>query len=241
METNNPYKSLSRRQERNLLNAAAAAARTEFESPERTGCPGSAALSLLASRRSSLAESADLIDHIGTCSPCFAEYSRYRAAHERRVGVFSALACAAAAVVLYFGVSQALNGPGGEPPPSKEVARPPEAPEQPTELVLDLRLKGVTRSDTPDPQGEEAPPRFPRSTVSLSIYLPIGSEEGVYEVALFSPSAESVLATSGEATLQNFVVILPVKLDLANLAPGLYELRIRRAGTQWNTYSVLLE
>jgi len=77
--------------------------------------------------------------------------------------------------------------------------------------------------------------------VSLSIYLPIGSEEGVYEVALFSPSAEFVLATSGEATLQNFVVILPVKLDLTNLAPGLYELRIRRAGTQWNTYSVLLE
>jgi hypothetical protein len=50
-----------------------------------------------------------------------------------------------------------------------------------------------------------------------------------------------VLATSGEATLQNFVVILPVELDLSNLAPGLYELRIRRAGTQWNTYSVLLE
>ena len=238
METNNPYKSLSHRQERNLLNATAAAARTEFESPERTGCPGSAALSLLASRRSSLAESADLIDHIGTCSPCFAEYSRYRAAHERRVGVFSALACAAAAVVLYFGVSQALNGPGGGPPPSKEVARSPEAPEQPTELVLDLRLKGVTRSDTPDPQGEET---LPRSTLSLSIYLPIGSEEGVYEVALFSSSAESELATSGEATLQNFVVILPVELDLSNLAPGLYELRIRRAGTQWNTYSVLLE
>jgi hypothetical protein len=237
METNNPYKSLSRREERNLLNAAAAAARTEFESPERTGCPGSAALSLLASRRSSLAESADLIDHIGTCSPCFAEYSRYRAAHKRRVGVFSALACAAA-VVLYFGVSQALNGPGDEPPSAKEVARSPEPPEQPTELVLDLRLKGVTRSDTPDPQGEET---LPRSTLSLSIYLPIGSEEGVYEVALFSSSAESVLATSGEATLQNFVVILPVELDLSNLAPGLYELRIRRAGTQWNTYSVLLE
>ena len=188
METNNPYKSLSRRQERNLLNAAAAAARTEFESPERTGCPGSAALSLLASRRSSLAESADLIDHIGTCSPCFAEYSRYRAAHERRVGVFSTLACAAAAVVLYFGVSQALNGPGGKPS-SKEVARSPETPEQSTELVLDLRLKGVTRSDTPDPQGEEA---LPRSTLSLSIYLPIGSDH-VGAVARANKSANGKL------------------------------------------------
>ena len=162
METNNPYKGLSRRQERNLLNAAAAAARSEFESPERTGCPGSAALSLLASRRCSLAESADLIDHIGTCSPCFTEYSRYRAAHERRVGVLSALACAAAAVVLYFGVSQALNGPGGKPS-SMEVARSPETPEQPTELVLDLRLKGDSeRHSRPtrrrDPSAERAIP-----------------------------------------------------------------------------------
>jgi hypothetical protein len=186
------------------------------------------------------ADSADLIDHIGTCSPCFAEYSRYRAAHEWRIRAFSVFACAAA-VVLYLGISQALNEPGGKPPTLKEMARSPEAPEQPTELVLDLRMKGVTRSGTPDPEGEEAPPRLPRSRLALSIHLPIGSEEGAYDVALFSSSGGPALVTSGEAELQKFVMVLPVELNIANLPQGAYELRIRRAGAQWNVYSVLLE
>jgi hypothetical protein len=237
MERNSPYKNLSRRQEKNLLKVAEAALRSEFQIPERTGCPGSKALSLLASRRSSLTESADLVDHIGTCSPCFAEYSQYRAAHERRVWTISALGCAAAAILLYVGSSLVFSGWSGEPS-SKEVAR---SPEQPTELVLDLRHKGVTRGATPEPQENEAVPRLPRGKLALSIYLPIGSEEGIYEVALFTSTGEPLSGAGGEARLENFIVILPVELDLANLAPGPHELRIRRVGTLWNTYSVLLE
>src|SRR5436189_57607 len=100
MEMDNPNRSLSRRQEKNLLKAAAAAARTEFDSPERTGCPESETLNLLARRHSSLVEIADLVDHVATCSPCFVEYSRHRAAHKLRVGVYYALASVAAAVAL---------------------------------------------------------------------------------------------------------------------------------------------
>jgi hypothetical protein len=39
MERNSPYKNLSRRQEKNLLKVAEAALRSEFQIPERTGCP----------------------------------------------------------------------------------------------------------------------------------------------------------------------------------------------------------
>lgn len=237
MERNSPYKSLSRRQERTLLKATETTLRSDFQIPERTGCPDSTALSLLARRRSTLAESADLVDHIGTCSPCFAEYSQYRAAHERRVWAFSTLGCAAAAILLYVGSSLVFSGWSG-PPSSKEVAR---SPEQPRELVLDLRHKGVTRGATPEPQENDAAPRLPRGRLALSIYLPIGSEEGTYEVALFSPAGEPVSGAGGEARLENFIVILPVDLDLANLSRGSYELGIRRVGTLWNTYSVLLE
>jgi hypothetical protein len=237
MERNSPYKNLSRRQEKNLLKATEAALRSEFQSPERTGCPGSTALSLLARRRSSMAESADLVDHIGTCSPCFAEYSQYRTAHEQRVWAFSTLGCVAAAILLYVGSSLVFSGWSGEPS-SKEVAR---SPGQPTNLVLDLRHKGVTRGATPEPQENDAVPRLPKSKLALSIYLPIGSEEGTYEVALFSSTGEPLSGAGGEARLESFIVILPVELDLANLAPGPYELRVRRIGTLWNTYSVLLE
>jgi hypothetical protein len=77
-----------------------------------------------------------------------------------------------------------------------------------TELVLDLRMKGVSRSDTPDRPGNEIPPRLPRSRLSLSIQLPIGSEDGIYDVALASPAGKSMLETKGEAKLQKFVEVL---------------------------------
>jgi len=37
------------------------------------------------------------------------------------------------------------------------------------------------------------------------------------------------------------VEVLPVKLDLTDLAPGRYELRLRREQTSWSAYAILLE
>ena len=108
MEMNDSKRSLSRRQEKNLLKAADAVARSEFANPQREGCPGSETLSLLARRRPSLAESADLIDHIGTCSPCFNEYSRCRAVYKRSIRITYALASAAAVVLLAVAISQIM-------------------------------------------------------------------------------------------------------------------------------------
>jgi hypothetical protein len=71
--------------------------------------------------------------------------------------------------------------------------------------------------------------------------LPIGSEDGIYELALISSSGQAVLETTREAKHQNFVEVLPVELNLSGFAPGPYELRLRRTQTQWNTYSILLE
>jgi hypothetical protein len=238
----NPSRSLSRHQEKNLLKAAAAAARTEFDSPQRTGCPDSETLSLLGRRRSLPVDSADLIDHIGTCSPCFVEYSRYRAAHKRRVRISYALAAAAAVVVLSLAIARSVHIPGGQLSPSpKEIARSPVQGDRVTALVLDLRMKGVSRSDTPDRPGNEIPPRLPRTRLSLSIQLPIGSEDGIYDVALTSPAGKSMLETRGEAKLQTFVEVLLVEVNLADLAPGPYQLRLRRTQTQWISFSILLE
>jgi hypothetical protein len=242
MEINDSDRSLTRRQEKNLLKAANAVARSEFANPQREGCPDSETLSLLARRRRSLAESADLIDHIGTCSPCFIEYSRSRAAYKRRIRISYALASAAAVVILSLVIARSLHMPGGHPSPTlKEIARSPVQGDRVTELVLDLRMKGVSRSDTPDRQGNEIPPRLPRTRLSLSIQLPIGSEDGIYDVALISPAGKSMLETRGEAKLHNFVEVLPLDVDLADLAQGMYQLRLRRLQTQWISFSILLE
>ena len=238
MEETNPYRSLSRRQEKNLLRAADAVARAEFECPERTGCPDSKTLGRLARRHSSTEPSPNLIDHIATCSPCFVEYSHYRAAHKLRVRVSYALASVVAIVFLLV-IGRSLYMPHGQPAISQEeIAR---SPEPFTELVVDLRRWSVFRGDVPERQRNRAPLHFPRRRLSLSIYLPVGSEEGAYEVALVGPSEQQLRTATGEATLQKFVQVLRVKLNLTDVARGLYELRIRREQTPWNTYPVLLE
>ena len=240
MQMNDSDKGLSRRQEKNLLKAADVVARTEFANPEREGCPGSETLSLLARRRPSLAESADLIDHIGTCSPCFNEYSRCRAAYKRSIRITYALASAAAVTLLAVTISRSWQSPGGHPAaPPTTVARSTE--EDLTPLVLDLRMMGVSRSDNPGRPGDGQPPRLPRGRLSLSILLPIGSEDGIYDVALLGSSRQPLLTATGSAKLQDFVEVLPITFNLADLAPGPYELRIRRAQTPWNVYPILLE
>jgi hypothetical protein len=235
MEENNPHRSLSRRQEKNLLKAADLAARTEFACPERIGCPDAQTLNRLARRDSGLEPTPDLIDHIATCSPCFIEYSRIRAAHQLRVRAYYALASFAAVVVLLL-IGRSFYEPFGRPAISPKVTA---ASSDRQELVVDLRTWGAFRSDTPEvPKG---PLRFPRTFLSLSIYLPPGSEEGTYRVALVDSSERSLRETTGEARLREFMQVLPVELNLSDVAPGLYELRIRRTQMPWNAYPVLLE
>jgi hypothetical protein len=234
MEMSDPHRSLSRREEKSLLRIAAASARSEFGIPERTGCPNSEMLKSLAHRQPSPPETPDLIDHIGTCSPCFIEYSRYRTIYKHRVRILYALACAAVVLVCFAAV-RSLHTPIGRPlSPGREIAGSQE-------LVLDLRLKGISRSDTPDKQGDGTTPRLPRTRLSLSIQLPIGSEDGIYDVALVSSVGQSVLEVRGEAKLQKFVEVLPVQVNLADLASGTYQLRLRREQAQWSSYSVFLE
>jgi len=50
-----------------------------------------------------------------------------------------------------------------------------------------------------------------------------------------------MLETRGEAKLHNFVEVLPVDVNLADLAQGMYQLRLRRSQTQWISFSILLE
>jgi hypothetical protein len=242
MEMNEPDTSLSRRQEKNLLKVAKAVARNEFVNPQREGCPDSETLNLLARRRPSLAESADLIDHIGTCSPCFNEYSRCRAAYKRGIRITYALASVAAVLFLAVVVSRSWHSPRARPAvPPTIVARSPMPAEQAIPRVLDLRMKGVSRGDTPKRQLEGDPLQLPRVKLSLSILLPIGSEDGMYDVALIGSSDQPLLTATGSAKLQDFVEVLPVMLNLSDLAPGPYELRIRHVKAQWNAYPISLE
>src|SRR5574341_280038 len=179
MEVMEPDRSLTRRQERNLLKAAANVTRTQYDCPERAGCPALEALDLLARRRSPLEDSRELVDHIGTCSPCFIQYSRYRAAHKRRLAIRYALIPAATVVVLAIVTTPFLRTPSGRlSPVTKEVDAPPQPVTQMAKLVLDLRKRGVTRGDVPDRPSPESILHLPRANVALS--------SGIWNLGVFS-------------------------------------------------------
>jgi hypothetical protein len=83
--------------------------------------------------------------------------------------------------------------------------------------------------------------RLPRAPVQISIYLPIGSEDGFYDVQLQRPAQAPSLETRGEARLRDHIEVLDAKLDTSTLSPGSYLLRLRRDGAGWTEYPVQLE
>jgi hypothetical protein len=97
-------------------------------------------------------------------------------------------------------------------------------------LTLDLRKYGVTRSDAP---AEEPPPLvLPRAKVRLTLLLPVGSEEGEYEVRVVRVDGRAVAEATGRAELRDYVTNLAVELDLRTLDTGRVELHAQANGEE---------
>jgi hypothetical protein len=148
--------------------------------------------------------------------------------------VRAALATAAAVIVLIS--ATLLWRHAGSPLQRRPeiVQRPPnELP--PTSATLDLRhLSAVRGEGLP----KETTPQvtMPSGRLQLVLQLPIGSEEGNYEVALFRQSGERIALASDTAVLAQNVMTLKVTLDLRGIRPGRYIFEIRRIGSVWNRY-----
>lgn len=238
MDVTDPERRFSRREEKRLLRLAAEVSRTEFPNPERAGCSSPETLKALAHRQIPLEETGDMIAHIGTCSPCFTQYSDCRRSHKRRKTIRVLFMCAVIAAVAGLLVSRVGWQLRPQSSEERQIAKGLPMPPY-RQLVFDLRGWSYPRSDRP---GDAKPDlRLPREPVQLSIYLPIGSEDGMYDVQLQRPAQPPSLETRGEARLRNHIEILEVKVDTSTLMPGSYLLRLRRAAAGWSEYPVQLD
>ncbi len=104
--------------------------------------------------------------------------------------------------------------------------------------ILDLRNRSATRGAEAPPNN--APLELPRGRLALSIYLPIGTEPGEFEIELIQKPENPILTASGSANLRDHITVLDVKLDLTGLTPGLYLLAVRERGWSWNYYPVII-
>ena len=106
-------------------------------------------------------------------------------------------------------------------------------------VVLDLRGRATVRGENP-PETSQPPLEVPRNARTLNLELPIGSNEGAYDVALLDPSGAELFRTSATAKLEDHIVVLRADVDLAGVSPGSYFLGVRQPGLEWTRFSIRL-
>jgi hypothetical protein len=197
----------------------------DFPNPQRIGCPGSAILKSIALHKLPLAEADPWLEHFSSCSPCFQEFSaiRKQAVGQRRQTQMW-LAAAAMVLLAVAGWMWVRSRPTGQ---TAAV------------VVLDLRGRSTARGENP---AETSQPRLevPRSAKSLNLELPIGSNEGAYDVALLNPSGAELFRASATAKLEDHIVVLRANVDLAGVSPGSYFLGVRQPGLEWTRFPIRL-
>ncbi len=93
----------------------------------------------------------------------------------------------------------------------------------------------------PEQNANKSPVQIPRDRLTLSVYLPVGSGPGHYEVQILQEPGQALAQTEGSAEFRDHIAVLTVKLDLTRLPPGLYLMEIRQTGLSWSQYPVLLK
>jgi len=227
---------VTRRDERLLISLAIQAIHSDFQNPERLGCPERNILEAIARRRLSVPEVEDVIDHIATCAPCFDEYTSCRRRHRRRfVGrvALAGIACLGLTLAVWWRVS-----------PAQFPVRGPLAVRStnPTlTATLDFRNRTVERSGRSNPPEGVEIPHLRRGLLALTVKLPIGTEDGVYSVQVRDGKDRTLVDTVGTAKWDGSAEVLTTTVNLGSLRAGEYVLVIANNGSSWRKYPVRLE
>lgn len=171
-----------------------------------------------------LSEADKWLDHLGSCSPCYADFKRFQETHEwRRRRML--LAVAAGVLVGLSVTGWALLHKRSDNLTAQTA-------------VLDLRERSHARGIETNPN--EQPLELSLKVSELIILLPLGSSEGTYDVRVATLSDKTVFVVGGNATLEDQVTSLKIALRLSSLSRGKYLLQIRRRESEWTTYPLIL-
>ena len=108
--------------------------------------------------------------------------------------------------------------------------------------ILDLRNYPVFR----EPEGTSLPAGPPlvleRTKAAITVYLPQGSSEGVYELQVLDPSSRQVLLSSSETVrIIDHTATFHSHFRLDTLSVGDYVLAMHRIGMDWSYYSLIVQ
>jgi hypothetical protein len=204
----------------------------EFPNPERNGCPAPAALDEMSRRRTEMTQ--EQLHHITHCSPCLKAFlSTRREMRQSQVVRFRIAAVACAAVIALGVIVYTFTIRPASAPQIAVIAAP---------ATLDLRPLSEYRGKDPG-RAADAKPKLtlPRKRLQLTLYFPVGADEGQYTLQLLDGQLHTLLKQSLSASLQDHIVSATADLDLRSVTPGVHTLAIRKTGDEWRTFPILLE
>jgi hypothetical protein len=162
------------------------------------------------------------LDHLGSCSPCYSDFSEFRKSHELRKK--RTLLAIAASILVVAGIAGWVL-----------LQRHNETFVAQT-AVLDLRNRSLPRGTESNPV--EPPLVVSRAATHWNIYLPFGSDAAPYDIRLLAASGELLVSTKADAKLTDGVAVIQISVDLSSRSPGQCVLRLTRNGTQESSYVV---
>ncbi len=215
--------------------------RTAYPNPVRKGCPEPSVFSALGRREISFDD--PIWNHIEHCSPCYSQFADIREAlfKQDRTSGLQKVVRAGLIVLLLM-----LIGGGfyfWQRSRSIQSRQPLIASNAGESAVLnfedgsELRGAGTNRGAAPSSGIQH----LPRNDLSLTVYLPLGSRAGEYELEILGAAGESVWHAKGLAAIKDGLTSIPVKGDLRKLAVGEYRFRFRRPDGDWHEKQVLVE
>ncbi len=208
----------------------------DYPNPERKDCPGEDTLRKLATRE--YGDDHPSWDHVTHCSPCYREFLRFveEARREDEVRARARkrdvlIATAGVAVLVVVGIIFWRVAPPG-------IAHQPTVTQYKS-AALDLKGESFRRGEKQQP-AESKQRILRRDWLDLSIYLPVGSERGRYQIRLEQKAGEPVIETEGVGSIENGTTVVRARLDLHGLAPGQYFFVIRQPPWEWTYVPVMI-
>lgn len=230
---------ISKTEEKRLLELGRQVFSNSFPNPERKGCPGAGVLRAIATGKELGPDEDDWVSHCSRCSPCYRELGEYRRAfiRHRRLRRLSVAAIVIAAICI--GTWLAMNRRAGTNT-GINIAENVQTQGAIQKAVLDLRAWSAVRSDeaTPSPSGKLL--ELHRGLLALTIYLPMGSQPGNYEIEILRSQGKPLLRLEGTARIVGGNTVLSTRVDLSKLQPSQYSLGIRQPPWEWRYFPFTL-
>lgn len=198
-----------------------------YPNPERRGCPGDDVVRSVAGRTE--LQTDDLWEHITHCSPCYAAFLAYKEQfrQERKRAVRlrrrTLIGLAAAVAVIPVVLITRPREPGGG-------------------VIAEWDLERYASSRSIGEDQDRPPFRAPLKRGRIYARLPLGTDEGMYQIEIRRTEEGPALKTAtGNAQIVDGHTILPFDIDLSGLPAGSYFAAIGGHGHSWRVQPLILQ